>query len=196
MRDDIENGAVDAGPAGKTGSRDARRAQLLDSLADHLLAHGLAGSPLRKLATAASTSDRMLLYYFADRDDLLTSLLAHVASRLEAMLDAADTRDRRPWTQLLQQLWASARTPLFRPYMLLFLELAAAAAREEEPHRTAAGRIADGFASWVADRLDVPADQRKAQAILLLATLDGLFLLDSAGRGAAADAALALRTQQ
>lgn len=169
-----------------------RRSVLLDAMADHLLAHGLAGSALRKLAAAADTSDRMLLYYFADKDELMTSLLQHVAAKLTTMLEAADGGGRRPWADLLHQLWTSARTPAFRCYMLLFLELAAAAGRGEEPHRTAAGRITEGFASWVADRLEVDPAERRARALLLLATLDGLFLLDSAGRGDDADAAAKL----
>lgn len=177
------------GIAAKVEDRDARRRLLLEAMAEHLLAHGLAGSPLRKLAAAAGTSDRMLLYYFADKNELLTLLLRHVASDLKKALEAADGGGRRSGAELLQQLWVAARTPRFRRYMLLFLDLAAAAGRGEEPHRTAAGQISASFADWVGDRLNVPAPKRREQAILLLATLDGLFLLDAAGRGDDADAA-------
>ncbi len=134
----------------------------------------------------------MLLYYFADKDDLLTELLEHVAARLSALLDSGNAPEPMPFGDLLTGLWRSARQPAFRPFMLLFLELAAAAGREEEPHRTAAGRIARGFTSWIAARLAGQNGQADARAALLLATLDGLFLLHSAGCEAEADAAAGL----
>ena len=161
--------------------RAQRRATLLDAMADHLLSHGLAKSPLRALAAAAATSDRMLLYYFADRDDLLTALLEHIAGRLASLLNSGGFNTSRPYAELLAELWSLTQKPTFQPYMLLFLELAAASGRGEEPHRTAAGRIARGFTSWISERLIETDGRRQARAALLLANLDGLFLLYSAG---------------
>ena len=175
----LQKSAFDSPPV--DGKRARRRDALLDAMADHLLAHGLAGSSLRALAEAAGTSDRMLLYYFADRDALLTALLDHVAGRMTARLGALGPAAPRPADALLTDLWAAARTPAFRPSMLLFLELAAAAGRGEQPHRRIAARIAQGFAAWVADRLDGDPANRPARAYRLLATLDGLFLLYGAG---------------
>ena len=170
--------------------RDRRRAELLDAMADHLLAHGLGGSPLRELARAAGTSDRMLLYYFASRDELLSVLLDHIAARLHAML-AQVAATPVAWVVLLRALWAQARSPALRPYLQLFLDLATAAGRGEEPHGVAAARIAGGFIDWTAARLDPAEGPPAARAALLLATLDGLFLLAASGRGADAEAALA-----
>ena len=174
---------------GDQPQRGRRRAALLDAMADHLLAHGLAGSPLRALAAAGGTSDRMLLYYFADREELLGAVLDHVAGRLHAMLLAAEAMPA-DWAALLRALWEQTRTPLMRPYLQLFLELATAAGRGEEPHRTAATRIAGGFIDWAAGQLEPGPASATARAALLLATLDGLLLLDGAGRGEEAEAAL------
>ena len=66
------------------------------------------------------------------------------------------------------------------------------AARGQEPHRTIAGQIADGFLAWVAERLHVDREADQAsQSALLLATVDGLVLLSAVGHGEAADRALA-----
>ena len=171
-------------------NRDERRRQLLDAMTEHLLASGLTGSPLRALAAAAGTSDRMLLYYFVDKDELLAALLDHVAARLVRLLDQ-DGRGPQPFADLLRDLLAAARSPLLRPYMLLFMELAAAAGRGEEPQKTAAAGITARFIEWVAGRLSVvDAAERRARAALLLATLDGLFVLDCAGHADAATAAV------
>ena len=180
-------------PSRKPGNvaRVQRRGALLDAMADHLLLHGLAGSPLRALAASAGTSDRMLLYYFADRDELLTALLEHVAVRLAHLLSVGH-REKQPYEDLLAELWSLARQQVFRPFMLLFLELAAAAGRGEEPHRTAASKIASGFIGWIEQRLTGNEADGRRQAALLLATLDGLFLLHSAGCSAEAEAAAQL----
>ena len=47
-----------------------RREDAIERMTDHILLKGLAGATLRPLAAAAGTSDRMLLYYFADRDEI------------------------------------------------------------------------------------------------------------------------------
>ena len=49
----------------------ARREALAERATDWALEHGLIGLSLRPLAAAIGTSDRMLLYHFADRDDLV-----------------------------------------------------------------------------------------------------------------------------
>ncbi len=174
--------------------RTDRRQAALERMADHLLREGMTGASLRPLAAAAGTSDRMLLYYFADKDELLTATLEHVTARLAGLLDEAGPgRPPLPFSALLAEVWKAIRAPDLQPYMRLWLELAASAARGQDLHRTIAGRIADGFLTWTAERLYVEQEADRApQAALLLATVDGLALLDAVGRGPAADSAIAL----
>ncbi len=169
--------------------RDNRREAALERMADHLLLQGLSGASLRPLAAAAGTSDRMLLYYFKDKDELLTATLGRVTARLAGLLDDA-APGQKPFATLLVELWAAFRSPALQPYMRLWIELAARAARDEMPHRAIAGEIADGFHAWAADRLQVEREaDRLPLAALLLATVDGLALLDAVGRGGMADSA-------
>ncbi|MEM7525681.1 MAG: TetR family transcriptional regulator, partial [Pseudomonadota bacterium] len=74
-----------------SGSRRAKvrtdkREALLDALADAVLANGLDAASLRPLAKAVGTSDRMLLYYFADKTALLTATFDRVLARLMPLL--------------------------------------------------------------------------------------------------------------
>ncbi len=166
--------------------RDDRRETAIERMADHLLAHGLDGARLRALATAAGTSDRMLLYYFADRDELLAATLERIAARLTAMLDAAIPAGvRLGFAPLLTAVWAAMRSPLLSPYMRLWLELAAGASRQRQPDRAVATAIMAGFADWAEAHLDGPPDE----AALVLATLEGMLFLDAVGRADLADAA-------
>lgn len=172
--------------------REERRAAALARMGEHLLREGLAGASLRALAKAAGTSDRMLLYYFADKDEIVAATLEHLAAQLAELLDAAGGGAApRAYPALLADCATAFQQADFQPFLWLWLELAAAAARGQEPHRGVAGRIADAFLAWGAARLDTadPAE-RGAQAALLLATVDGLALLQAVGRGAAAARAL------
>ncbi len=50
-----------------------RRQELAEQATDYALEHGLIGLSLRPLAQALGTSDRMLLYHFTDKDDLVAT---------------------------------------------------------------------------------------------------------------------------
>jgi AcrR family transcriptional regulator len=173
--------------------RKSRREAVIDRLADHILKAGLSGSSLKALAAAVGASDRMLLYYFRNKDDLLTAALGRIAERLTHSLDAAAPPQPVPFQTLLATLAAAVGDPALKPYMEVWLELVAASARGVEPHRTISGAIADGFIAWAAEHLEgEDANTRRAEAALFVATLDGLMLLDAAGRGDAAARAVAV----
>ena len=69
--------------------RAKRRDDAVEHMADHLLSEGLSAATLRPLAAAAGTSDRMLLYYFADKEEILSATLRRVAERMLLQLDEA-----------------------------------------------------------------------------------------------------------
>ena len=172
--------------------RDTKRAAALDRIADHMLAEGLAPSSLRALGAASGTSDRMLLYYFADKDEIVASALQVVCLRLAVLLaEAVGDAAALPPGPLLRQLAPIMGGPAMRPYLRIWLELAALSARDLEPFRTGAGQIAGTFIDWVAGRLDIadPA-RRQAEAAGLIALLDGMILLDCVSLQASSDAIL------
>lgn len=171
--------------------REARRQRLLERLADHLLERGLGEASLRPMAAAAGTSDRMLLYYFADKNELLSMTLTRIAERMLQLLESART-DALPMHQLLPQLARLLREPRIEPYLMLGLELAARAGRREEPFRRIAGQICDGFLAWIAASLAVDKESERAPlAAVVFAMIEGLVLLDGMGAESTTKAALA-----
>ena len=178
--------------------RDERREAAIERMADYVLSEGLGAATLRPLAAAAGTSDRMLLYYFADKDELLTATLDRIARRMVVRLDdAIPVEPPRPFPVLLEQAWAALASESLRPFMPLWLELAASAARNLQPHREIAGEIADGFLAWVAIRLEPEGDSEPVSlAPLFLASIEGMYLLEAIGRGNMANsAAIALASR-
>ncbi|MBU6164588.1 MAG: TetR/AcrR family transcriptional regulator [Alphaproteobacteria bacterium] len=170
--------------------RDEQRERVISALAGHLLATGLTQTSLRPLAAAAGVSDRMLLYYFRDKADVLACAIGRLADGFADGLDAALPATPMPPEQLLLAATGLVRSPAMQPSMRLWLDIAAAAARQQQPYPAIATRILDQFMAWLEARIDAPpGPARREQAALLLAVIDGLALFDMAGSTAQADAA-------
>jgi AcrR family transcriptional regulator len=159
-----------------------KRAALLEPISAHLLAHGLARSSLRDLAAAAGTSDRMLLYYFSDKADLMAAAMEWVAAELMARLDAARVPERMPEDALTRRLVGTALDEAVWPFMQLWLEIVAKGARGDPILRETGERIGAGFLDWVAAQSGAPTwAGRRAVAARLLPVLDGFILLKGVG---------------
>ena len=63
-----------------------RREELAEAATDYAIEHGLIGLSLRPLAVALGTSDRMLLYHFRDKDDLVATILRTSTTRSVASI--------------------------------------------------------------------------------------------------------------
>ena len=143
---------------------------------EHVLRHGVATLSLRPLAAALGTSDRMLLYYFGTRENLLDTVLTAVGAQLQVGLDAVvPSRPVLP-AALLSAVWAGLCDPATEAHLRLYVEVSGLAARGREPFRTVAADVARRWLDWIADRLDVPADERDGAAAGVLAVVDGLLL--------------------
>jgi len=154
-----------------------RRTALAEAATDHVLEHGLVGLSLRPLAAALGTSDRMLLYHFADKDDLVATVLRVATDRSVQEVDRLpDGRDVRSAVHLL---WgALTRSPL-EQCQRLYVEAAALGLLGREPY---AGVVREANEGWVAAlvaflrRSGCPADRAGRAVVLLDATLMGLHL--------------------
>jgi len=169
--------------------RPEQRAILLSGAVEHVLRHGVSSLSLRPLAAALGTSDRMLLYYFGSREHLLETLLDLVGDGLMAALSDAVPSGRSDPDVLLRAVWSLARDPAVQPVLRLYVEILGQAAAQVAPFPAAARRVAQHWLEWVQDRLDVPVDEREGTAAALLATVDGLLILDLAVSSEVADQA-------
>ena len=167
----------------------------LDRMADFVLAQGLGAATLRPLARAAETSDRMLIYRFGSKDRLLARILDHLATRLTAILDAAPLPAASSPDQLAQGVLSLMQAPEARPYIALWLELVAGAARGTPGCQDAAARIALHFHAWARARIAADISSPDAAAARVLVLVEGGVVLGAAagdeGR-ALANAALRL----
>ena len=169
-------------------ARAGKRARYVARAAEHMLRHGLDRSSLRSVAAAAGTSNRMLLYYFADKEELVAAALAQLALQLRAALDEEVPEGVRLSVEdLVTRLRKATAGAKVAPYMWVWLELTSFAARGREPFGAVARAICQEFLKWIATRLKpVLADE----APLVLCLIDGAAPLALAGLAPVADAGM------
>lgn len=154
----------------------------LDALADHILVHGLGASSLRPLAQAAGLSDRMLLYHFKDKAEVITASLAHLMARFTGLLAAGTAPVPLPTAELQARLAAMVSDDAFWPYLRLWLEIASLAARGDAFYRAIGGTMGRGFLAWAQTQLAEPDPTTRATiAARLFVMTEGLVVLKSVG---------------
>lgn len=172
---------------------DLRRAEILERLADHVLAHGLSASSLRPLAKAAGTSDRMLLYYFADKAEMMTATLGVIATRIMSAMEARKAPEPLPFEELQPIMLDAIVDAEMWPFMRVWLEIASMAANGDAFYRTVGEQLGRGFLSWGAAQIAAPTEaQRQREAAQLLLMSEGMVVLKSIGLDRDARAAFGL----
>lgn len=169
--------------------REENRKKAISDIADHLMKEGLAKTSLRQLAAAADVSDRMLLYYFENKDEVMLAALSHLAERLTLQLNSIPDKPM-PIGELFDRAAAMIDDESVRPFLNLWIEATANAVRSIHPYPLIASTLAAGFLSWMEDRLIAPEGSTKsASAAMLMSMIDGLEIVRiCAGEQAYADA--------
>lgn len=154
------------------------RNELVDGALDYVLEHGLLGLSLRPLATALGTSNRMLIYYFGSKEQLVDAVLAQAQDRLGASVSATAAAPSSV-PDLVRQLWAALGHPHAAQVARLYLEICLMAAQDPLRWRHAPARLREPWRDPLRvglTALGAPTTQVDALADLILDTLDGLSL--------------------
>ncbi len=170
----------------------AKRDVLLGKMAGYILASGLAGASLRPLAKAAGTSDRMLIYHFGSKERLIGELLHHLAAQLtEAMETALPKTRAASRAECASEIVAFLRQSDVAAFAHVWFDILAEAKRGNPVFRQTSGQIMDGFLVWVETRLPENDPDPQAGAAKLLTFIEGVLVLDAAGRPDIADRTIA-----
>ena len=156
----------------------ARRDEVAQAATDYVLEHGLVGLSLRPLAAELGTSDRMLLYHFDSKDDLVAAVLRvsndRSVSEIRALPPSPDVR-----TAVLD-LWAAVTSPRLDRCQRMYVEAAALGLFGREPYATVVREANEVWIGAVADHLvasGTPREKARRAVALLDAALMG-FQLD------------------
>lgn len=111
-----------------------RRTELVSAASDHVAEHGLIGLSLRPLAAAIGTSDRMLLYHFESKDDLVAAILEHSSGT--ALEELAGLEPRADVRAAVLDLWQQLRAGRLATDYRVYIEAAAMGLLGREPYRS------------------------------------------------------------
>ena len=156
----------------------ARREELARAATEHALDAGLIGLSLRPLAAAIGTSDRMLLYHFRDKDDLVAAVLRVATDRAVDELVGLRLPDHGLHAAVVT-LWEANTEGTLERCQRLYVQAAALGLLGKEPYFSVVREANDRWVSTLADRLHhagCPADRARRAALLLDAGFMGLLL--------------------
>lgn len=154
---------------------------IIEKTADHLLLHGLKDATLRNLAVTAGISDRMLMHYFTNKEELIQAALTVSTTRLVNLLESSRA-ESMPFEKFLPYLAQMMKHPQVRPFLRLSLELAALTADGESSYVAIAQKLCNDFYLWMASAMQVEREEDRLNlAALAFATTEGFMVLDALG---------------
>lgn len=163
-------------PAKLTQS-DGKRADVVEKLAAYVLTEGLADTGLRRLAKVAGTSDRMLLYYFQNKEEILSAVLTQIAIGLTDSLESILGPTPLPPARALQKIWNIIRHDDHADQLRLWLELSSHASRRDPFYLAIVADIRNRWIAWLSAMIEAPKKDKAALAILMMAAVDGQVVL-------------------
>jgi AcrR family transcriptional regulator len=165
---------------------------MLQAMVAHVLEHGVADASLRPLAKAAGTSDRMLIYHFGSKEQLIGAILIELAAMFGVMLDTLFAAKRATTrAACLGEVARITRSPEMRPVMRVWMQVLAASAAGETAYLETGRSIVERLIVWVEAHLPSEDPDPAPTARTMLVLVEGAVVLDLAGRSDVADAVLA-----
>ena len=166
------------------------REQILEGALAAATDDGLSQLTFGRLAKRLAVSDRIVVYYFPTKDDLVGEVLTAMGLRLQGTLRAAFTEPAADHVALLRSAWPVLARADADPVFALFFEANGLAAAGREPYRTLVPALVEAWIEWVATFIAGTPRQRRTEAETAIAVIDGLLLLRQlAGPAPAARAA-------
>ena len=153
------------------------RDELLAAAVELVAEEGLISLTFGRLAKRVGISDRTIVYYFPNKDDLVRQVLLSFGAQLQHLLDEAfGTEPLRP-DDLAARAWPLLTTPEADGTFAIFFELVGLASAGRSPFAEVAPAFVEGWIDWLEPHLAVAAAERRDGALALVAVLDGLLLL-------------------
>jgi AcrR family transcriptional regulator len=163
--------------------------QLLAAALEAATDDGLSGLTYGSLARRLGVSDRIVVYYFPTKHDLISEVLLEMGARLQVALADAFTAPARTHVELARAAWPVLARRRVDPTFALFFEALGLAAAGTQPYRSLATELVDGWATWLEQYLEGDVEHRRAEAGAAIALIDGLLLLRQLSGPAAAERA-------
>ena len=163
--------------------------EILAGALDAALDDGLSRLTFGRLAKRLGISDRIVVYYFPTKDDLIGEVLLAMGLRIQEVLAAAFTEPAEDHLALAKAAWPILARPELDPVFGLFFDANGLAAAGREPYRSLVSQLVEAWIEWAATLLRGTDKQRRTEAETVIALIDGLLLLRQLAGPAAANRA-------
>ncbi|MCC6433644.1 MAG: TetR/AcrR family transcriptional regulator [Acidimicrobiales bacterium] len=138
---------------------------------------GLSQLTYGRVAKRLGVHDRIVVYYFPSKEDLVGEVLLALGAQLQQTLAAAFRSPAADHLALLRAAWPVLAHPDADAVFALFFEAMGLAAAGRDPYRELVPLLVEAWIGWVAEFIDGPADRRRTEAETAIAVVDGLLLL-------------------
>lgn len=167
--------------------------EILEGALDAAFDDGLSQLTFGRVAKRLGISDRIIVYYFPTKDDLITEVMGAVGLRLQTTLGAAFTAPAKNHLELSRTAWPVLSHTDADPIFALFFEANGLAAAGREPYRRVVTELVEAWIEWLATFFAGRPADRRAESEAAIALIDGLLLVRNlAGPDAAQRAAVRL----
>jgi AcrR family transcriptional regulator len=151
---------------------------------------GLSQLTFGRLAKRMGISDRMIVYYFPTKDDLIGEVLFALGAELQQLLEKATGSERLSVEELGRRSWPALTSRNADRIFRVFFEVSGQAAAGIEPYKKIAPMLMDAWVDWVVPFIEGSSrDVRRKRALGLIAQLDGLLMMRQLSGPSAANTA-------
>ena len=158
-------------PLAKT---EQRRQTIVAAAAQHLIQNGMQNSGLRAIAKSAGMSDRMVMYYFETKEELVSEALLMIGQSLSEGTKAALPPGKNSAKQVLDALLEAMHNPEGELVMRLWFEIVGLAMRDQQPYKQTAATLLEGWEDQIREALRT---DQKHRAREVLAALEGRLMV-------------------
>ncbi len=150
---------------------------------------GLSRLSFGRVAKHLGVNDRIVVYYFPTKDDLVSEVVVAMGIQLQHTLAPAFASPAVDHLDLLRTAWPILAHPDADPVFALFFEANGLAAAGRAPYAGLVPQLVDTWIAWAAEFLAGSPEQRRTEAETAIALVDGLLLLRQLAGPEAADRA-------
>ena len=152
------------------------KAEILDAAVETAFDDGLGQLSFGRVAKRLGISDRIVVYYFPTKDDLVAEVLVALGARLQHALAPAFSSPADDHLELARAAWPVLAHADTDAVFALFFEAAGLASIGREPYRTLVPQLIEGWISWASGFVRGSKQRRRAEAEATVALIDGLLL--------------------